>query len=435
MGIADQICHYFETLQAEKKLKPGDKLPSYAELCRMFHTTYATVQRAFKTMEQRGIIKIVHGVGSFLSGGDTLDIDLFLTETTFPFSEMQAIVDEISEQNHLHLNVSLKPMPHGGIDLGAVASRVTITEADPWVRISGNLLDYSNYPEYESLQNAFDPRWSSPSNYQLPFYCFTYQGAVNLELLKQIGFKQEIHHFDTLSWWDELAAQCKAHQKAPAIRRRQQENLWSFSPFSLTVLLGLQENPQEKALFKTPLYETDCGKRIFEIMSSWEVCTGNISALRGAVDFGLGSWITVQFDRVYKLPADGFRIVPLRTGDRRILRYANISLQTLINGTVTESEKKRVWELLRHLVSKKTQRRICGITGAISPRHDMSVGDYVWATRNDFVDFLPKDGDIFVNNNMLPKEKVAVLGALYDMHDSYGIDDKIIRKAMDEKLR
>ena len=84
----DEIHQYFAKLQAEKKIKPGDKLPNYAELCRMFHTTYATVQDAFKRMERSGMIQIVHGVGSFSCGGEPVEVELFIKETTFDFAEM-----------------------------------------------------------------------------------------------------------------------------------------------------------------------------------------------------------------------------------------------------------------------------------------------------------------------------------------------------------
>ena len=107
MTVTEKINAYFDSLIAEGRLHPGDKLPSYGAISRKFGVTYATVQRAYKNMEVDGKLKIVNGVGSFLNGGDLLDVDFYLTGTSFEFEAFQKIADEISKRNHLNLKIRL----------------------------------------------------------------------------------------------------------------------------------------------------------------------------------------------------------------------------------------------------------------------------------------------------------------------------------------
>jgi len=434
--IVNEIEKYLRRQMAEKKLLPGDKLPCYAEFEKMFATSYMTVQRCLKKLEQKGLIKIVHGVGSFLNGGENLDVDLFLTETTFDFPAMQRIVDEISEKNDLHLNISLKPMVSENLITCVKEHKVIITEVDPWIRTAGTLMDYSVFPDYADVIRSIRDYPVEYNNLQLPFYFFTYQGVLNTKILKKIGFTRKLNSFSNLECWDELTEKCRTHGEVPSIGSFKQKNLWDFPGFELSVLLMMQECGNIGLLFKKPLFETETGKRIFKILDSFgEESDQYPWPLGGAVNLSIGSWFTVQYQKIFHLKEDSFRIVPLKYGEKKILRHTMTSLQTFVNSTVTENEKKRVWEFLKALISKKIQKKITAMTGALSFRRDMAPEDHGWAVRKDFMDFFPKQGDYFVNRSLLSNERIAVLGALYEQYRRFGADQDSVRRAMDEKLR
>ena len=106
-----------------------------------------------------------------------------------------------------------------------------------------------------------------------------------------------------------------------------------------------------------PLRE-DPVKRIFKILDSFgEESNQYPWPLEGAVNLNIGSWFTVQYQKIFHLKEDSFRIVPLKYGEKKILRHTMTSLQTFVNSTVTENKKKRVWEFLKALISKKIQKK------------------------------------------------------------------------------
>ncbi|MGE2835296.1 GntR family transcriptional regulator [Mycobacterium sp. SMC-4] len=61
-----QLCHVLET-RLISEAKPGDKLPSEAELSAQFDVNRLTVRRALDELNQRGLIETVRGKGSFVA--------------------------------------------------------------------------------------------------------------------------------------------------------------------------------------------------------------------------------------------------------------------------------------------------------------------------------------------------------------------------------
>ena len=49
-------------------LKPGDRLPSEAELCEKHHVARETVRRAVRVLRERGAVRTEWGKGSFVVG-------------------------------------------------------------------------------------------------------------------------------------------------------------------------------------------------------------------------------------------------------------------------------------------------------------------------------------------------------------------------------
>lgn len=61
-----QLSDVLET-RLTQQAQPGDKLPSEAELSREFEVNRLTVRRALDELNQRGLIKTIHGKGSFVA--------------------------------------------------------------------------------------------------------------------------------------------------------------------------------------------------------------------------------------------------------------------------------------------------------------------------------------------------------------------------------
>ena len=433
--VVDEIEAYLRKGLREKTLIPGDKLPSYAELEEMFHTSYMTIQRCLKKLEQKGLVKIVHGVGSFLNGGDSLDVDLYLTATTFDFEAMQKILDRISRENNLFLNIHLKPRTNNTGHLCVTEHKVVITEADPWLKSSGFLLDYSMFPDYADVMASVHTYSMEFNNLQLPFYFTTSQGMVNLDILRKLGFRKEIREFSDLAWWEELDRKCRACGEFPAVANFSQTDLWHFPAFVPAVLLMMQERRDIKTIFRKPVFSGETGKRIFRILDTYgDRVDAPEFPLAGAVNLDIGSWFPLQAGPKFHISGDSYRIVPLRCGGHKILKYTAIALQTFINASISDNEKKRVWELLKHLLSRKVQKEITAMSGAISFCSEMTPEDHSWVDREDFFHFFPQKGDYLVSSFLLPLERVAVLSALYEQYRHFGADAGMIRQIMDAKL-
>ena len=432
--VVDEIEAYLHRRLREKTLIPGDKLPSYAELEAMFHTSYMTIQRCLKKLEQKGLVKIVHGVGSFLNGGETLDVDLYLTATTFDFEALQKIVDRISRENNLFLNIHLKPMSYDN-DWCVKDHKVVIAEADPWLKSSGFLLDYSMFPDYPDVMASIRT-WSMEfNNLQLPFYFTTSQGMVNLDILRRIGFRKEIREFSTLAWWEELNQKCRACGEFPAVANFTQTDLWHFPAFVMTVLLMMQARQDVRILFRIPVFSGEIGKRVFQILDTFgDRIDAADFPLAGAVNLDIGSWFALQAGPKFHVSGDSYRIVPLMCGGHKILKYTAIALRTFVNATISDNEKKRVWEFLKHLLSRNVQKEITAMSGAISFCAEMTPEDHPWVNREDYLHFFPREGDHLVSTFLLPSERVAVLSALYEQYRHFGSDPEMIRRVMDAKL-
>jgi GntR family transcriptional regulator, transcriptional repressor for pyruvate dehydrogenase complex len=76
--IVDQI----KEAVFQKKLKPGDKLPSERQLMDQFKTSRVTIREALRTLEQFGILEIKRGMdgGAFISDPNTKFINNFLQD-------------------------------------------------------------------------------------------------------------------------------------------------------------------------------------------------------------------------------------------------------------------------------------------------------------------------------------------------------------------
>lgn len=436
MTITEKIEQYFDKLIAEGKLSPGDRLPGYMELCRLFSIPYSSAQRAYKNLEHSGKIKIRNGIGSFLNGGDILDVEFRLTETSFNFAAMEQLLNTIARENELNLNIRIKGIEQGDFQTCFQEHKVVIFEKVPHWSQAGMMLDYSEFEDYREFLGQFDPMKESLSTMQLPFYMFTYQGVINTAVLRKVGFEQEISRFDTLPWWTDLVEKCRAHGVAPAMKLILPNLTWSMPYLVPLALLRLQDGCAPEALFKVPCFATKTGERVFRILDecdSYEDSTQNFFSQETALAFSVGSWGCVQY-RKLGFPEDHFRVVPLMCGNRRVLRYGLYCLETFINSSITRNEKQRIWMLLKKLLSKRVLKEVCAMNGSIALRKDMNAGDYQWLNREDFYHFIPQKDDLLLHSETLRESLASSLSALYEAYICCSADEKQIRRRMDEKL-
>src|SRR5690349_16246657 len=66
------------------RLRPGEQLPPISALAKAYRTTAITVRRALRTLEEEGLIRVDHGVGTFVADWsgryDLLHLPSFSTE-------------------------------------------------------------------------------------------------------------------------------------------------------------------------------------------------------------------------------------------------------------------------------------------------------------------------------------------------------------------
>ena len=436
MTITEKIEQYFDKLIAEGKLSPGDRLPGYVELCRLFSIPYSSAQRAYKNLEHSGKIQIRNGIGSFLNGGEILDVEFRLTGTSFDLPAMERLLNSIARENELNLNIRVKKIEQGDFQTCFQEHKAVIFEKVPHWSQAGMMLDYSEFGDSCEFLSQFDAMGEHLSTMQLPFYMFTYQGVVNTAVLKRIGFGQEISCFDSLPWWEELVKRCRRCGVSPAMKLILPERTWSMPYLVPLVLLRLQEGCAPDALFSPPCFDTETGERVFRILDecdSYEDSAQNFFSQETALAFSVGSWGCVQY-RKLGFPEEHFRIVPLMCGNRRVLRYGLYCLETFINSTITRNEKQRIWMLLKKLLSKRVLKKVCAMNGAIALRKDMSAGDYQWLSREDFSQFIPRKEDLLLHTESLRESLASSLSALYEAYLCCHADGRLIRRRMDEKL-
>jgi len=440
MTITEKIGAYFHKRQDDGTLLPGEKLPSYAELCEMFSVSYVSVQRAFKSLEQDGKIKIVHGIGSFLCGHEKLDVELYLPKSTFDFNKLQKILNEIASEKKLYLNIILKDRITEGKGIQNLNNerKVAIAEVNSWIKMPGTLLDYSVFEDFEKNRQQLKLYNQSQSNLEMPFYTFTSQGAINPAFLNKIGFKQKIDSFSKFSWWDEYINKCRVAGFIPAAKRWEFHALWHFNQaltFGIPVLIN--ERGTSKDIISLPFFNTASGRRILQILKDHATGVSDDRAFMNGdvgVELDMSSWISVQYNKKFKMKDDDFRIIPYTFGDRKICRFSTSSLQTFIHSSINPDEKRRIWELIKGLISKKVQKKITALSGALSVRKDMKFKDHEWATREDYKAFFPQKNDILISARSFPVEVISALSAIYEQYEFYNADRDNILKCMDYKI-
>lgn len=442
--IKERIRERILLLRESGALKPGALVPSFHELRREFDTSYATVQGAVESLERDGIVQRRQGFGTVMSGLKPLTIELFLTANSFPAQEIETLLGEFCKSFNLYLDVKLRnrnDFPDGGRALSG--KKAIIYEAKFFDRPAlGSLLDYSSFSDHDEIMGQLKELPLPNRNIFLPFSLFPVQMAVNLRLLKQIGL-DDTHLDSGLSWWDDCVERCKRHGVHPAIKRWRLHSLWLFEKF-LPLLFGLRLNEAKErdVIHALPLFDTECGRRFLRIMKSISTFSQplmkeppSFEGGQAAVSFNAGSWLAVQHERRFGLPAEDFKIVPYMMDGRKICNCEMSGLMTFISPDVLPDERRRIWEFVKMLVSREFQLRLAELSGMVSVRKDIAPSEHPWNNRPDYAAFFPGPSDLDIYNNVFNMQVIAALSSLYEQFEFHGAGQGCILKDMDEKVR
>ncbi len=74
--IYEQLIEEIKKQIVRGELKAGDKLPSQRKLARRIDVNPNTVQRAYREMEQRGLVETRRGRGTFIKDNDQVMIEI-----------------------------------------------------------------------------------------------------------------------------------------------------------------------------------------------------------------------------------------------------------------------------------------------------------------------------------------------------------------------
>jgi GntR family transcriptional repressor for pyruvate dehydrogenase complex len=99
-NISNQIYKSIENQIINGELKPGDKLSSENELCKIWNTSRISVRQALERLVSLGILRKVRGGGTYVSEADTsiflspiLPFVLFRDENMIDFLEFRKIIE------------------------------------------------------------------------------------------------------------------------------------------------------------------------------------------------------------------------------------------------------------------------------------------------------------------------------------------------------
>ncbi len=90
--IYEQVIEELKKELVRGELKAGDKLPSQRKLARKIDVNPNTVQRAYREMEQRGLVETKRGRGTFIKDDDKVMIEI---KKEMAESAVNVFVDEM----------------------------------------------------------------------------------------------------------------------------------------------------------------------------------------------------------------------------------------------------------------------------------------------------------------------------------------------------
>jgi GntR family transcriptional regulator, transcriptional repressor for pyruvate dehydrogenase complex len=100
--LYEQVVEQLETLIVEGHLIPGDRLPAERELCDQFEVSRTVIREAVKSLQEKGLVEIRPGVGTFVQHG----MDKILRQS---LGRMTQINQEYGLENLMQVREILEP--------------------------------------------------------------------------------------------------------------------------------------------------------------------------------------------------------------------------------------------------------------------------------------------------------------------------------------
>lgn len=73
--LSHEVADHIMMLIQERRLKPGDKLPSEVQLTQLFGLSRPTIREAIRSLVSRNVLKVEHGRGTFVADNPGVETD------------------------------------------------------------------------------------------------------------------------------------------------------------------------------------------------------------------------------------------------------------------------------------------------------------------------------------------------------------------------
>lgn len=447
MTNTDKVREWIVGQKQSGNLKPGDKLPSYKEFMDLFHISYLTVSHTLNKLAREGLVECRRGSGTYLAGGNELTVLLNIHPTTISFDRMRKLLNKHLANADLHLNIELAAVEemNNPVHRDEIARKYKAAlSLYPFPRNEVELppADLTRMPDYREVVASLVQVDGIPCDSALPFTFCSYQLGVNRDLLKKTGMRLEqlAPGFD---WWEEFVSRCKKADLLPASLDYTENSVYLFQDF-LQLLFALVPYDARKYEGVQPLFDTPEGHRFLRIIRDTEPIVDVLHDRRSffhngvVLYFQLGSWITVQnkeSNRQDKEISD-LEIVPYRTPDgRKICFLDSDCLKAYFRYDTTLEEQKRVWELMKIMVSRDFQVDYCGASGLLSANRGILPTEYFWNRTNRWHGYFPEADDMVVygKTHFSPNLR-ASLSVLLENYRFFHADASETLRRMDGKM-
>ncbi|OQA87709.1 MAG: putative transcriptional regulator of 2-aminoethylphosphonate degradation operons [Lentisphaerae bacterium ADurb.Bin242] len=439
--LIDTLRRFLKKRLESGDLNPGDRLPSYHELCEKFSSSYATVRSAMACLEREGVVELVHGNGSFLAGARPIKIEFYHLMSSLDAETMHALLKKYIELNRLFIDVELK-------NVFSLNPYFTREECNEHCRAKIILCPYgmsypipglstfSGYGDYEEVFRELHHYPQINIGTALPFYSFSYQMGFNGRLMKKTGFDIDSVSGD-FKWWKNYMEACRAGSIMPASICWKKNSRWPFIkllPLLLSLKVARHEISSVDTGINVPFFNTPAGKDFLEI------CRGihfeeddSFCSNASGMGFALGSWISRQNKNRQNICIDELRIKPYSVDGRKIVLLDTCNIQAHLDHDITKNDTDRIWKLIKVILSRPFQKEFCGLTGAISVRRDIAPREHEWYSE-EFSQFFPAEGDYLFHSSMFNRELRAYFSAVMENFIFYKADLSDVLARLDVKL-
>lgn len=446
MKVIDKIRNYINEQKKSGKLNSGDKLPPYRELTIMFQGSIQTVRSALVKLEAEGLVESVNGVGCFVNGKHPLSLAVTgFPETTIKNSQLQQLLDDYIKKSGLHINIKVFPTSETSSE--ALKSYPAILNLGEHF-FSKTLMEFNKFSDYDEVMTKLQDFPYDMLKNSMPFFYFTHHIGVHNQTLKTIGMRSEDITSD-FRWWSEYAKRCKRHHIVPAsiFWPDNVDNVeygkYNMFRFIDNLFFSLKINIDDlrddiASMFKLPMFDGLAGRQLLQIIDDCQFSESietDFFTKKEGMDFKIGSWINIPNERRDNNLLEQMHLVAYRYGNKKIHTIAPRQIQVHLLSSINNDEKKRLWDLVKVMVSKGFQKEFCALSGALSVRNDFTAEDYFWSSNSNMKEiFLPSQEDIILYEHKFSLPYTTVLTTVIELYKQKQLSVDATLAMMDKKF-